>query len=51
MYNGPEDIAIKLLPEVWNDQKTLSIARIRNLDKSVPDEARLPMRISTTEIP
>ncbi|MNV73400.1 hypothetical protein D3C71_1665460 [compost metagenome] len=41
VYNGPEDIAIKVLPAGWTGQMTISMTRIRLLDLSVPDEHRL----------
>lgn len=41
VYNGPEDIAIKVLPAAWTGQMTISMTRIRLLDLSVPEENRL----------
>jgi len=41
VFTGPEGIAIKLLPAVWTDQKTISMGKIRRLDQTVSDEQRL----------
>ena len=46
VFNGPEEMVIKLLPDVWDDQKTVSMTRVRILDRDVPEEARLPLKQS-----
>lgn len=41
VYNGPEDVAIKLLPQAWTGQKTISMTQIRRADTTVLEEERL----------
>lgn len=43
VYNGPEHIALKLLPQTWVEQRSLTRAQIRRADAMVPDHLRLPL--------
>nr|WP_245446657.1 hypothetical protein [Neorhizobium sp. T25_27] len=43
VYNGPEHTAIALLPDVWTEQRMISMTKIRLLGKTVPTAIHLPM--------
>lgn len=46
VYNGPEDLVIKLLPTAWAGQKTVSMTQIRRADAMVPEREHLE-RVTT----
>ncbi|WP_174279903.1 DUF6998 domain-containing protein [Sphingomonas bacterium] len=43
VFNGPQAIALKLLPEVFHRQRSLNAKQIRKAAAQVTDDQRLPM--------
>lgn len=41
LFNGPEEVALAALPELWTGQRMLSVPQIRAADARVPEELRL----------
>lgn len=42
VFNGPEEIALSLMPDKWSGQRPVSMRTIRHADRQVRDEQRLP---------
>lgn len=42
-FNGPEHIAIAKLPEVWKNQRSVTLTGIRRANETVSDADRLPL--------
>lgn len=43
VFNGPERVALQLLPPTWVNQRSLTKVQIRKADLLVADEQRLPL--------
>ena len=41
VFNGPEEIALRLMPESWNGQRPVPMRTIRHADQLVRDDQRL----------
>ncbi len=43
IFNGPEHLAVKCLPETFNGQRMISMSRIRRAALEIKDEDKLPI--------